>query len=146
MSEFNEVVDIDAPAEAVWTIMMDVERWTAWTRSISRVTRLDPGPLGTGSQVKIRQPRLPDLVWTVDAFEDGRYFSWRSASPGIENFGSHRVTPTEVGCRLELVFRQSGPLAWLARITLWRLTKRYVRLEARGLKRQAERSPQAPAE
>jgi len=146
MSEFKDVVDVAAPAGDVWTIMVDVERWPTWTRSMSRVTRLTDGPLGIGSQVQIRQPRLPDLVWTVDGYEDGRYFSWRSASPGVENFGSHRVTPTGDGCRLELVFRQSGPLAWLARITLWRVTKRYVRIEARGLKRRAERSAQTSAE
>ncbi|CRK59566.1 hypothetical protein [Alloactinosynnema sp. L-07] len=42
---FSAEVVIDASAERVWAVYADVARWPEWTKSVTSVTPLDPGPL-----------------------------------------------------------------------------------------------------
>jgi len=81
--EIERIVDIAAPPEKVWTVLTDIERWPEWTTSVTSVELLSEAPLNIGSQARIRQPRLPMVVWTVTAFETGRYFEWQNIRPGL---------------------------------------------------------------
>ena len=132
MHYFREV-DIDAPAEAVWKVWTDVERWPEWTRSVSRVERLDPGPFAVGLRVRIHQPKFPPAVWRVTSVEENREFVWVSTSPGAHVTGYHRIEPRPGGshANLGVIFR--GPVArfvgWISRS----LTERYLGYEAAGL-------------
>lgn len=138
-------IDIAAPREQVWAVMSDVERWPEWTASVTRVERLDERPFGAGSRARVRQPRLPVAVWTVTAFETGRYFEWHNAGPGLKSVGGHRVEAAgRTASRVTLSIDWSGPLAPLVRLFYGKLSRRYVEMEAQGLKRRCEAS-QAPA-
>lgn len=133
---FEATRDVDAPVEAVWPVVVDVERWPEWTPTVDSVTRLDDGGFGVGSRVEIRQPRLPKARWEVtDVASDGpgRSFTWESVSPGIRTIARHQVAPREGGSRVTLSIDQTGPLGAVVAL-VWRgLIQRYIETEAKSL-------------
>jgi uncharacterized membrane protein len=132
-------IEIAAPPERIWEVMIDVERWPEWTSSMITVERLNSGPFSVGSRVRIRQPRLAAAVWTVTRIEPGRYFEWRSVLPGLTSIGGHRVEAQGSDrSRVRLSVEWKGVLAPLINLIYGDLSRRYVDTEAEGLKRRAE--------
>src|SRR5690606_31766543 len=130
---------ISAPAELVWSVLSDVRRWPEWTASVRQVEPLDGRPLEVGSRVRVRQPKLPPAIWRVTAHTPGESFVWQAGVPGLTTTAGHRIDHHADGrTTATLSILQSGPLAGL----MWRLTgsltRRYVDLEAQGLKRRCE--------
>jgi uncharacterized protein YndB with AHSA1/START domain len=137
-------VDISAPPEVVWAVLSDVESWPTWTASITSIRPSSPDPLQAGSRVRIRQPRLPATVWTVSDLVEGERFTWTSTRPGVKTRASHRVVGTAEGSRATLSIDQAGVLGWLVGRLYGGLMRRYVEMEAAGLKQRSEESaPQA---
>jgi uncharacterized membrane protein len=133
MRKFSVTADIGAPAERVWEVMSDVERWHEWTPSVTRVRLLDAGPLAVGSRAVIRQPKFPPALWKVAAIEPGRSFTWVSVAPGLRVVGHHAVEPTAAGSRATLSLDLQGILGGVwGRLTRG-ITERYIALEAKGL-------------
>lgn len=131
-------IDIEAPAADVWRVMADVVRWPEWTASIAAVELLNAAALRVGAQARIRQPKLPAAVWTVTALEPDVYFEWRAVTPGLVTTAGHRLEPHDAGTRATLTLEWRGPLAPLIRLLYGKLSRRYVDMEAEGLKRRAE--------
>jgi len=136
---FEHAVTIQAPAERVWAVFSDVERWPEWTPTVESVERLDEGPLRPGARTRIRQPKLPVAVWEVTKLEEGQYFEWTSAAPGIRTTGGHRVVSTPEGTVATATIVQEGPLGWLFGRLYAGLTRRYIATETEKLKELAER-------
>ena len=136
---FDISLDVDAPPERVWSVLMDVECWHEWTPSIRRIQRLEPGDLAPGKAVRIWQPGLLPAVWRVTEFEPTELFTWASRSPGVRSTASHRVERRGNGSRVTHAVRHEGWLALLLRGWLSRVTERYVTMEAQGLKARSER-------
>jgi carbon monoxide dehydrogenase subunit G len=143
MREFSTTVDIPAAPPTVWSVLADIERWHEWTPSVTRIERLDPGPLAVGARARVRQPRLPQAVWQVTELIEGSGFTWVTSSPGVRVVARHGLEPIADGTRARLSVAFSGllgpPVAWLTR----GLNERYLGLEARGLR---ERSIRGRAE
>ena len=136
--EVKYSVDIEAPPERVWDVMIDVSRWPEWTKSVSKVTVLGGGPLRRDSRVRISQPRLPSADWKVTRFEPGREFVWQTGTPLFKSVATHTIEPSGEESRVTLSASWSGPLASAAgRLFLGR-AQSYVEEEARGLKRRVE--------
>ena len=140
--EFSITTDIDAPADIVFAVLTDVERWPEWTSTVTRVERLDGSslPLAIGSRIRVVQPKVPPAEWTVIALEAGRGFRMMSRSPGAAVVANHWAEPLGDGqrTRVTLSVTFSG---WLGRIIarLMRgLNQRYLAEEAAGLKRRSE--------
>lgn len=131
-------IDIDAPPERVWAVMTNVEAWPQWTASVTEVERLDTGRFDIGSRVRIRQPRLPVAVWTVDGLESGRSFTWVAGLPGFRSTARHVVERRRTGSRVTLEIDQRGLVGELVGRWMAGLTERYLNLEAVGLKRRSE--------
>jgi uncharacterized membrane protein len=129
-------VEIDAPAGVVWDVFADVARWPEWTASVTRLVPLDGPELEVGRRFEIKQPRMPNLVWEVTDVEPGVSWTWRQRSPGGTTLASHEVArpqeggPTLVRQRID----QRGPVGLAVGVLLRRLTRRYLELEAHGLK------------
>ena len=135
---FESSIEIDRPAEAVFAVFSDVVAWPSWTESITSVERLDAGPLGVGSQAKIRQPRLPPATWTVTELVPGRSFTWEARGPGVRTVGRHEVEPRNDGCTARSILEQHGPLGLILGTVYARLTRKYLAMESAGLKERCE--------
>ena len=138
MRHFSITVDIAAPADRVWAVMSDVERWHEWTPSITRVTLLRKGALAVGSRALVRQPKFPPALWRVTELVPGRSFTWVSVAPGLRVIGRHAVELTVNGTRAVLTLELKGMVGGLwGRLTRG-ITERYVAYEAAGLKARSE--------
>lgn len=139
MSDFSFVVDILAPPFQVWETLLDVERWPEWTRSVTSIERLDPGPLAIGSRVRILQPKLIPAVWKITEldFRNGA-FTWQTGKPGVRLKASHQVTQTEQGSRVALSLDYGGLLGPVMAYQLKDLNWNYLTMEAHGLKTRCE--------
>lgn len=132
-------VDIDAPVPTVWEVVSDVDRWPEWTASIRSVRRSRTGPLTVGERVVVAQPRLPTVTYTVTAVDPGLAFTWEAGNAVSRGVGEHVLTPrVGGGCTATLRVVQHGPAAPLAAVLLRRIARRYVRMEAEGLKARSE--------
>lgn len=107
------------------------------TGSIDRVELLDR-PLALNSRARLHQPRLPAATWTVTGYREHESFTWVSRSPGVTTTATHRMTPARGKVAVRLSVDQTGPLAPLVSLLTARLTRRYVTMEAQGLKAMAE--------
>ncbi|MEC3917944.1 SRPBCC family protein [Nocardia sp. CDC160] len=136
---FETQVDIDAEPDVVWRVLTDVETWPKWTTSMTSVQRLQDGQFGVGSSARVVQPRLKAAVYTVTACEPGVSFDWETRLAGLTVRATHRLQEVNPGrTRLILGVTQSGPLDRLVWALFGQRTRRYVTMEAEGLKRAAE--------
>jgi len=130
-------ITIDAPIEVVWSVFTDVEHWPTWASSFTSVELID-GPMRLGAKARIRQPRLPTLVWEVTKWEPGRSWTWTTTSPGARTDASHVLTRSGERTVAEQAIVPSGPLGRLGAFVLRSLTRRYLAIEAAGLKQRSE--------
>jgi Polyketide cyclase / dehydrase and lipid transport len=138
VTSFSAVVDIKAPPDEVAAVLFDVERWPEWTSTMTRVRRLDQGPLAVGSTARVRQPKLPPAVWQVTEFDAERGFNWSTQRLGLKLEAGHLVERNMAGSRVTLSFRFSGLLGPLAARFYARLCQRHMATEAEGLRTRCE--------
>jgi uncharacterized membrane protein len=135
----TDTITIDAPPAVVWAVYSDIEHWPEWTASVTSA-RLEPiGPLALRSRASIKQPRFPQVTWTVTDIEPERFWQWVNHSAGALTTAGHRLTPLDGGrTRVDLSIDQRGvigrPIGWLVK----RITRRYLRMEAEGLRNRSE--------
>ena len=140
--EFSITTDVDAPAEIVFAVMTEIERWPEWTPTVTRVERLDGSslPLMMGSRIRIVQPKVPPADWTVTALEAGRGFRMMSRSPGATVVANHWAEPVGDGTRSRVTLSVTFS-GWLGRLIgrmMRNLNERYLAQEAAGLKQRSE--------
>ena len=137
--QFETTVAIEATPDKVWATLADVDRWPEWTASMAHVERLNGEPLALGAMVRVKQPRMPALVWTVTELEPGQSFSWQRDSTGVTTVGSHVVKATANNrVAVTLGIHQPGALALIIGLLTSKTTRRYVKMEAEGLKQRCE--------
>ncbi|WFG47219.1 SRPBCC family protein [Pseudonocardia alni] len=130
--------DVHAGIDRLWAVLTDPPDWPRWTESMREVRLLDGG-LTPGSRVRIVQPRLPPMIWTVTELVPERELTWTASATGVFTTGTHSLRPGQGGTTcLRLGLEQRGALAPLVQPFLGRLSRRYVELEADGLRRAAE--------
>ena len=137
-TQFSISIDINAPADRVYEVMSDTDRWHEWTPSVTSIKRLDSGPFAVGSRAVIRQPKFPPALWTVTAIDGHRSFTWSNQAPGIKVTAHHSIDANGDRSKATLSLRYEGILgALLARMTRG-ITNRYLAMEAKGLKARSE--------
>ena len=138
MTDYSISTRIDAPPERVWTVMSDIERWHEWTPSIRSIRRTNSGPFRIGARARVHQPRLPPADWVVTSLQEGRGFEWESRAPGVRVVGIHSVESSGTGSRVFLAITYHGLIGnIIGRLTAG-INRRYLALEAEGLKRRSE--------
>jgi uncharacterized protein YndB with AHSA1/START domain len=140
MATYRTTIDIDASPDRIWSVLSDVERWPEWTSSMTSVVLLDTGSLAIGSTARVKQPRLPIVVWTVTDLTPGRSFTWEARNPGAVSVATHEIEPRSDGggSRVTLAVEQQGLVGRVVGFALRGLTRKYVDMEAAGLKRRVE--------
>jgi uncharacterized protein YndB with AHSA1/START domain len=137
---FETSVGIAATRQRVWTVLSDVAEMPGWTASMTRVQLQPAGPLAVGSAARIRQPRLGTARWVVTDLAPERSFTWRSRRPGVTATASHVIEDGSAEVTVHLAVELSGPLARLVAALSGSLTKRYLGMEAEGLKARCEQA------
>jgi uncharacterized protein YndB with AHSA1/START domain len=134
-------VDIAASADRVWEVFTDVERWPSWTASVRALEALDGPAIAVGHRFRIKQPRMPVLVWEVTEVDAPHAWTWAVRRPGATTYASHEVSPSgPSSCVVTQVIDQRGPIGVVVALLMRGMTKRYLELEGNGLKAASERA------
>jgi uncharacterized membrane protein len=142
---FNEdSIEIDAAPQLVWDVFTDVEHWPDWTASVTSLVGLDGPGLAVGKRFAIKQPGMQKLVWQVTEIEPGSSWTWVQRSPGVLVTASHYVTAGPDGHTLvRQQLDQGGVLGALVGRLMAKKTRRFLQLEAQGLKARSEQLSRA---
>jgi uncharacterized membrane protein len=142
---FNEdSVEIEAPAQLVWDVFSNVEHWPDWTASVTSLTGLDGPALAVGKRFTIKQPGMAKLVWTVTEIDPGSSWTWVQRAPGSLVTARHEVIAQPGGRTLvRQQLDQGGALGALVGRLMVKKTKRFLELEAQGLKARSEQLSRA---
>ena len=136
---FEQSIDIDAPQQRVWDVLTDLEAWPRRIETVDVVEVLTPAPLGQGSRVRLKQPKLPEGIWEVTVWDAPSFFEFRQSTGGVTSVAGHRVEALEEGrSRLTLMLDMRGLLVPVVALFYKGLTNRYMTMEAHGMKRAAE--------
>jgi hypothetical protein len=137
--DYTETIRTTADLDQAWSALSAVTTYPQWTSSMTAVTPLDGEQLERGRRYRIRQPGFPPVVWRVTDVVDGESFQWEADSPGVRTVAFHRLMPdASGGTTITIGIRQSGALAGLLGALTGARTRRYLGLEAAGLKAAAE--------
>jgi hypothetical protein len=141
MSDFRYGIEIRVSPARVWAVLLDVVHWPEWTTSVTKVQRMDLGPLTLGSRTRIWQPGLLPAVWCVTSLdEQRRIFTWSTRTLGVKVTARHHIEAVDAHSRLNLTLHYSGILGTvmgrLARDTNWDFMAR----EGTGLRQRCESS------
>jgi uncharacterized protein YndB with AHSA1/START domain len=100
---------IAAPAEAVWSLWADPERWADWDRQIERA-EFD-GDLRQGAEVKTKMRGGGTVRHTVTEVDPGLSLAYEARFPGARSGHEHRLRPGRRS--VEVTHRRyvEGPLA-----------------------------------
>jgi hypothetical protein len=108
---FEQSIDIYARQQRVWDVLGDLESWSQRIETVDVVELLTPAPVGEGSRVRLKQPKLPEGIWEVTVWDAPSYFEFRQQSGGVTNVAGHRVEALEEGrSRLTLTLEMRGLL------------------------------------
>jgi uncharacterized membrane protein len=136
---FEKSIEIDAPQDRVWEVLTDIQAWPDRIETVDSVELLTPPPITKGSRVRLKQPKLPEGVWDVTAWQAPSFFEWTQKTGGATSVAGHRVEPLGEGrSRLSLTLDMRGLFIPIVALFFKDLTNRYMTLEAEGMKRAAE--------
>ncbi len=142
MARFSTQVVVEACPHRVWDVLADFERWPQWTPTMRRIDILDNLPIGTGTRVRIEQPKLIPAIWTISAWNPKRCLVWDSNRPGLRVSARHHVEEIADGASVTLTVCFNGLLGNLTGLAMSSLTNTYLALEASCLKQHCERALQ----
>ncbi len=140
----EDSIEIDAPPQLVWDVFSEVERWPEWTASVTSLTGRDGPTLAVGRRFAIKQPGMAKLVWKVTEIDPGSSWTWVQRSPGVNVTARHYVTARPGGRTLvRQQLDQGGALGALVGRLMVNKTRRFLQLEAQGLKARSEQLSRA---
>lgn len=136
--EFRAHRRIDAPAERVWSAVLDVGSWAEWGTGVTKVE----GVARDGGKVKVHSEVSPGRAFPVRVAIDGdrRLMTFTGGMPlGLfKGFRTFRVSPDGDGAVLEVHEQFSGPLVGAMATRMPDLQPSFEKL-AEGLKNHCER-------
>jgi hypothetical protein len=108
--ECSVATDIDAPAERIWSLLIDAPGMTDWNSTLTSIE----GPIELGGTVKMQVPEAPGRTFApkVTRFEANRMMEWREGNPLFLGVRTYTLTPAQDGrtTRFEMTEVFSGPM------------------------------------
>ena len=107
----QNTIDIAAPPDIVWSLLIDCVAWPAWYKHCTDVSVLAGGPqLSAGGQFRFKTLRFY-FEPKIEAFEPSRMLVWSAKGPAGSS-GAHAwyIEPTPTGCRVVTEEAQKGLL------------------------------------
>jgi uncharacterized protein YndB with AHSA1/START domain len=123
---------IAVPAEAIWALWADPDRWPDWNQQIERV-EVD-GELHVGAEVRTKMRGGGTVRHTVTEYESGVALAYEARFPGARSGFEQRLKPGRRSAEVTHRRYVDGPLAgfWammLGRKTLRESVERYLERE-----------------
>lgn len=140
MKKFEIITEIHASPDRVWQVISEVERWSEWTPTVTSIKIKEGSPLGVGSHLIIRQPKLFPATWKIIEIEKGRGFKSINSHLFVQVTAGHYLEPSHKGTKLILSLQFTGLLGPVVARLSHKLNERYLFLEAKGLKEFCENS------
>ena len=113
MRTMSATIQIDAPPDAVWAVLTDLDQYPEW----NPLFREASGQVAVGSRITLRSVhpasgRLMTVRPKITVADPGAELRWQSSLPGIIS-GEHcfALTPADGGTRLEQSETYRGFLA-----------------------------------
>jgi uncharacterized protein YndB with AHSA1/START domain len=129
-------IDIAAPAEVVWEVLTDFDRWPQWNPEVKSMSW--DGPLAPGSVFRWKAGP-GTIVSTLEEVDRPRYVRWRGRTMSIAAIHEWRFEDRDGGTHVETNESFSGVLARLLRASLQKQLDRALEEGLQHLKREAER-------
>jgi uncharacterized membrane protein len=138
MAHWERSIQIQAPAEKVWSVMSDVAHWPEWTPSIESVEEVS-ADFGAGSSAAVKAQGVAKTTWRVTEWNPGHNFTWVTSVRGAKTVGEHVIEgapggPTTVRLGIEV----QGLAGALFKPLIRKVIVRNLELESAGLKRRGE--------
>ncbi|HSZ32741.1 MAG TPA: hypothetical protein VK772_05485, partial [Puia sp.] len=67
---------INARPQDIFKVLMNVERWNQWTKSITEISILNSRQLAPGVKIKVLQPKLPPTIWIIKEIITDKLLTW----------------------------------------------------------------------
>ncbi len=129
---------INARPQDIFNVLMNVERWNQWTKSITKISILDSRQLAPGVKIKVLQPKLPPTIWTIKEIITDKLLTWEKRYLGFSMLSEHSISIQNNEITVTIRITYIGPLAALFYKLTHALTDNYMTLEIKGLRRECE--------
>jgi uncharacterized protein YndB with AHSA1/START domain len=133
-------IDIAAPAEVVWEVLTDFDRWPQWNPEVKSMSW--DGPLAPGSAFRWKAGP-GTIVSTLEEIDRPRYVRWRGRTMSIAAIHEWRLEERDGGTHVETEETFFGALARLLRRSLQKQLDSALEEGLEHLKREAERRANA---
>ena len=143
---------VDAPAEVVWQVLTDLDRWPEVMSGVVRVEQDGEGPLREGTtwrETRRGGGREETQEMTVVAVDEGRSFTAEASAHGTRYASTTRVEPRGDACELSTTFSgepgtgRARVVATLTRGIALPFVRRALLKDLHDVARDAERSHRA---
>ena len=110
-------VDIEAPPETVWSILIEAERWPEWYGGMRdvEVEGSSDGVLAEDSRM-IFNTMKRDFAGTITEFAPPERLAWETVNDDLHAYHAWLIVPTETGSRVVTAESQYGKLARLQKV------------------------------
>lgn len=129
-------IEVTAPAQVVWDVVANVDKWPSWNREISTVSLEGPIAEGTQFRWKAGRSKLASVFRRVDP---PHVVGWTGKTLGIPAIHVWRIEPTEGGSILRTQESWSGLLAGLLKRKLQVMLEEALEKGLKATKAEAER-------
>ena len=107
LKRFAASTEINAPVEAVWRVLADLASWSDWEPN----TEGAQGIVGKDAVLtfNFRYAAGRPVTVKVTAIDEPFLLEWTGGNEQVTGVRTHRITPTDDGCEVEVSQVFSGP-------------------------------------